>query len=131
MNINKMTQKTQEAIQSAQSIAVKYGHVEVDGEHLLYALLTQEGGLVPRLVSRLDVEVKSLIAAIETELHKTPSVSGPGVEAGKIAAYALMGRDGYKEERDNIRSKLSANPKYRLSITSGDRLDSDDIIDMS
>ena len=54
MDINRFTQKSQEALQAAQSLAVRHGHVEVDGEHLLLALLEQENGLVPRLVARLD-----------------------------------------------------------------------------
>ncbi len=84
MDMNRMTQKTQEAIQSAQSLAVRYGHVEVDGEHLLQALLEQEGGLVSRLVQRLDIDPKALIAAVRSELQRLPSVSGPGAEPGKI-----------------------------------------------
>ena len=84
MDMNRMTQKTQEAIQSAQSLAVRYGHVEVDGEHLLQALLEQEGGLVARLVQRLDIDPKALIAAARAELQRLPSVSGPGAEPGKI-----------------------------------------------
>jgi len=84
MDINRMTQKTQEALQAAQSLAVHFGHVEVDGEHLLLALLEQEGGLVPRLVTRLDIDLRNLVAAIRKELEKSPSVSGPGVEAGKV-----------------------------------------------
>ncbi len=84
MDMNRMTQKTQEAIQSAQSLAVRYGHVEVDGEHLLQALLEQEGGLVSRLVQRLDIDPKALIAAVRSELQRLSSVSGPGAEPGKI-----------------------------------------------
>lgn len=84
MDMNRMTQKTQEAIQSAQSLAVKYGHVEVDGEHLLLALLEQEGGLVSRLVQRLDIDPKALNEAVCSELQRLTSVSGPGVEPGKI-----------------------------------------------
>jgi ATP-dependent Clp protease ATP-binding subunit ClpB len=84
MDINRMTQKTQEALQAAQSLAVHFGHVEVDGEHLLLALLEQEGGLVPRLVARLDINLRNLVAATRKELEKIPSVSGPGVEAGKV-----------------------------------------------
>ena len=84
MDMNRMTQKTQEAIQSAQSLAVRHGHVEVDGEHLLLALLEQENGLVGRLVQRLDLDPKAMIAAVRLELQRMPSVSGPGVEPGKI-----------------------------------------------
>jgi len=84
MDINRMTQKTQEALQAAQSLAVHFGHIEVDGEHLLLALLEQEGGLVPRLVARLDIDLRNLVAATRKELEKISSVSGPGVEAGKV-----------------------------------------------
>jgi ATP-dependent Clp protease ATP-binding subunit ClpB len=84
MDVNRMTQKTQEAFQAAQSIATRHGHVEVDGEHLLLALLEQEGGLVPRLVSRLEIPLPPLVEALKSELQKVPSVSGPGIEAGKV-----------------------------------------------
>ncbi|MBE0597771.1 MAG: ATP-dependent chaperone ClpB [Desulfuromonadales bacterium] len=84
MDINKMTQKTQEALQSAQSLALKRGHVEVDGEHLLLALLEQEGGLIPRLLQKMDVPPGNFAANLRQELDRRPSVSGPGAEAGKI-----------------------------------------------
>jgi len=84
MDPNKMTLKTQEAIQAAQTKAVKYGHIEVEVEHLLAALLEQEGGLVPRLLERLEVPPKSFADALRRELERRPAVSGPGVEAGKI-----------------------------------------------
>jgi ATP-dependent Clp protease ATP-binding subunit ClpB len=50
MDMNRLTQKSQEAMQAAQAIALRYGHTEVDGEHLLLALLDQSEGLVPRLL---------------------------------------------------------------------------------
>ncbi len=84
MDINKMTQKSQEALQAAQTLALRLGHVEVDGEHLLAALLEQEGGLVPRLLQRMEVPVENFAASLRHELEKRPSVSGPGTEAGKI-----------------------------------------------
>jgi len=84
MDLNKLTVKSQEAIQSAQDLAGRRGHVEVDGEHLLLALLEQSEGLIPRLLQRMDVPVENFSAALRRELDKRPSVSGPGVEAGKI-----------------------------------------------
>jgi len=84
MDINRFTQKSQEALQSAQSLAVRHGHVEVDGEHLLMALLEQEDGLVPRLVERLDLDPATLVQATREELQRRPSVSGPGAEPGKV-----------------------------------------------
>ena len=84
MDINRMTQKSQEALQAAQNLALKRGHVEVDGEHLLLALLEQEGGLIPRLLEKMEVPLASFTRALQTELDRRPSVSGPGAEAGKV-----------------------------------------------
>ena len=68
MNSSKLTQKTQEAIQEAQSLAVRFGHQEVDGEHLLLALLDQPDGLVPRLLKKIDVPQKELGEALGKEM---------------------------------------------------------------
>jgi ATP-dependent Clp protease ATP-binding subunit ClpB len=81
---NKLTQKSQEALQSAQTVAVRHGHQEVDQEHLLLALIQQEEGIFPRLLLRMDVPVPALRTAIESELEKRPKVSGPGAEVGKV-----------------------------------------------
>jgi ATP-dependent Clp protease ATP-binding subunit ClpB len=84
MDINRLTQKSQEALQSAQTKALRYGHQEVDGEHLLLALLEQPEGLVPRLFGRMEAPVEAIQAEVEREIGRRPRVSGPGVEAGKI-----------------------------------------------
>ena len=100
MDINKLTQKTQEALQAAQTKALKAGHIEVDGEHLLAALVEQQGGLVPRLLQKMDVPVESFAAALRRELEKRPSVSGPGVEAGKIYVTQRFNRLLIKAEEE-------------------------------
>ena len=84
MDLNKLTIKSQEAFQGAQELAARRGHIEVDGEHLLAALLEQEGGLIPRLLQKLTIPVESMLQAVRTELDRRPSVSGPGAEPGKI-----------------------------------------------
>jgi ATP-dependent Clp protease ATP-binding subunit ClpB len=84
MDLNKLTQKSQEAVQSAQTKALRYGHVEVDGEHLLLALLEQPEGLIPRLLGKMDVSPEAMQRALEQELERRPRASGPGMEAGKI-----------------------------------------------
>jgi ATP-dependent Clp protease ATP-binding subunit ClpB len=83
MDLNKSTQKVQEAMQQAQVKALRYGHQEVDAEHLLFALLEQEGGLVPRLVEGVGASLPVVIAQVEQELEKRPRVSG-ATEAGKV-----------------------------------------------
>jgi ATP-dependent Clp protease ATP-binding subunit ClpB len=84
MDINKLTQKSQEALQSAQTKALRFGHQEVDVEHLLLALLEQPEGLIPRLLTRMDVPSSQLVTEVERELSRRPSISGGGAEAGKV-----------------------------------------------
>ena len=92
MNVNKMTQKTQEALQDAQTKAIRYGHIEIDVEHLLMALLEQADGLVARLFIKMDVLVDIFKQELEKELDRRPRVSGPGVEAGKIYVTQRLNR---------------------------------------
>jgi len=84
MDINRLTQKSQEALQRAQDEAIRRGHQQLDGEHLLLALLTDEGGVVPRLLQRMDAPVAALVEGVEAELDKRPQVGGPGAQADKI-----------------------------------------------
>ncbi|MDP6631832.1 MAG: AAA family ATPase, partial [Kiritimatiellia bacterium] len=84
MDLSKLTQKAQEALQIAQSLAVRHSHQQVDGGHMLTALVTQEGGLVPRLLERVGAPLPTLQARLEQELEKMPSVNGGGTEAGKV-----------------------------------------------
>ncbi|MDP7422287.1 MAG: Clp protease N-terminal domain-containing protein, partial [bacterium] len=87
MDTNHMTQKTQEALMTAQNEALGRGHQEVDVEHLLLALVDQPEGLIPRLLNKMDVSLKPFREAIVSELQKRPSVSGSGA-AGQV----YMGR---------------------------------------
>jgi len=83
MDLNKTTQKVQEALQQAQVKALRFGHQEVDAEHVLLALLEQENGLVPRLVENIGASVPVITARLEQELQKKPRVSG-ATESGKV-----------------------------------------------
>ena len=74
MNFNSYTQKSLEAVQSAQSLAQHSSHQQLEQVHLLLALLQQEGGLIPQLLRKMDVTVESLEAAANTELKKIPAV---------------------------------------------------------
>lgn len=84
MDITKFTRKSQEALSSAQDMALRWGHQEVDGEHLLLALLEQSEGLIPRILQKMNVSVDALKRDVQRELEKRPRVSGPGLEPGKI-----------------------------------------------
>ena len=74
MNFNNYTQKSIEAVQSAQQLAVQNSHQQMEQVHLLLALLRQEGGLIPQLLKKMGVTVESLEAAAEAELQKIPGV---------------------------------------------------------
>ncbi len=74
MNYNQYTQKSLEAVQSAQTIAISNGNQQMEQIHLFLALLQQEGGLIPQLLRKMEVTVESLEAAANGELRKIPSV---------------------------------------------------------
>ena len=104
MDPDKLTQKAREALQAAQVKGVRYGHQEVDGEHLFLALLEQENGLVPGLLERMSVPVPTIKARVEQELEKLPRVTGgstrreqPFVASStkKIAARNNSARPGF------------------------------------
>ncbi|MDY6908998.1 MAG: ATP-dependent chaperone ClpB [Thermodesulfobacteriota bacterium] len=105
MDLNKFTVKSQEAIQAAQTKAVRFGHQEVDGEHLLLALLEQSDGLVPRLLRRMEIPVESVTERIVQELDKKPRVSGPGAEPGKVYVTQRLSRLLVKAQEEAERLK--------------------------
>ncbi len=80
MDLNRLTQRSQEALQEAQSRAVRLGHGQVDSEHLLLALLAQDDGVLPAVLRRMEVEPEALAAQLERELGRLPRVTGAGVE---------------------------------------------------
>ena len=84
MNMNRLTQKSQDALQEAQSLAIRSGHHEVDSEHLLMALLHQQDGLIPRLMMKVGVNPADLTARVEEVIMRRPKVTGPGIEPGKV-----------------------------------------------
>ena len=68
MNTNQYTQKTLEALQAAQQLAVEYQHNALEPEHLLHALASQEQGLIPQLLQKLNVDPGSFAAAVAEKL---------------------------------------------------------------
>ena len=105
MDPNRLTEKSQEALQDAQSRALRFGHTEVDVEHLLAALLEQPEGLVPRLFDRAQVDVGALRRAVEQRLEGRPRVSGPGAESGTIGITRTLSRVLDDAEREAQRLK--------------------------
>lgn len=105
MDPNRLTQKSQEALHDAQTTALRFGHTEVDGEHLLLALLNQAEGLVPRLLDQAGANPDALRVDVEAELARRPSVSGPGAAPGQVFVTQRLARLIDAAEREAKRLK--------------------------
>ena len=84
MNAQKFTKKALEAINAAQSIAIENQNMQIMPEHLLYALVDQEGGLIPQLLKKQGIDTDNLLALLDGAISKIPAVSGSGREPDKI-----------------------------------------------
>jgi len=84
MDPNRMTEKAQEAIRQAQSLAQRHGHQQIDAEHLAVALLSQDGGVAPRAVEKAGGHPATLRQQLQKALERMPRVSGPGAPAGQV-----------------------------------------------
>jgi ATP-dependent Clp protease ATP-binding subunit ClpB len=92
MDPARLTQKSQEALHEAQTKALRFGHTEVDGEHLLLALLDQPEGIVPRLLTQAAGDPDRLRTALENDLSRRPRVTGPGATPGQVNVTQRLGR---------------------------------------
>jgi ATP-dependent Clp protease ATP-binding subunit ClpB len=90
MDMNRLTEKTQEALQTAQTIGARFGHQQIDPEHMLLALLEQRDGLVPRLLTAMSLSPQEIKASVEKHLTGLPQISGAG--AGQIYMGQRLGK---------------------------------------
>jgi ATP-dependent Clp protease ATP-binding subunit ClpB len=107
MDPNRLTQKSQEALHDAQTKALRFGHTEVDSEHLLLALLDQAEGIVPPLLAQAGADPGRLHKALDAELERRPRVSGPGVAPGQIAVTQQLSRllDDAEQEAGRLKDE--------------------------
>ncbi len=105
MNLQKMTQKSIDALRSSQDTAVEYGNQEVKCEHLLYALLHQENGLIPELIEKLGADTRILLTEMIALIDKFPKISGVG--ADKLFLSADLDRALKAAEREAEKMKDS------------------------
>jgi len=104
MDAQKLTQKSLEAVQAAQNIAIENGNMQVEPEHLLYALVDQDGGLIPRLLEKLEISADRALAAVDRAVERLPKLSGPGREADKI--YISQATDRILAEAERQAKRL-------------------------
>ena len=107
MDPARLTQKSQEALHDAQTRALRFGHTEVDSEHLLQALLEQPEGIVPRLLTQTGADTDRLRAALEAELSRRPRVSGPGAAPGQVNVTQQLARllDAAEQEAGRLKDE--------------------------
>ena len=84
MNMQKLTKKTIEAIQAAQDTAIEYQNTNVDQSHLLYALMTQENGLIPQLMKKLGKDATVIAGSLERVMANIPKVTGSGRDMNTV-----------------------------------------------
>jgi ATP-dependent Clp protease ATP-binding subunit ClpB len=89
MDINRYTEKAQEALQNAQKLAIRFGHQQIDVEHLLLSMLDQEKGLAPAILTKAGVSLDAVTVRAQQELEKLPRVSSP---SGAADRFYLSGR---------------------------------------
>ena len=131
MDTNRLTLKSQEAINEAQAIATRLGHTEADAIHLFAALLGQEHGLVPGLFERAGANRELLGAEVQRELGRRPRVSGPGVRPGEVYVTQRLSRLLEAADREAQRLKdeyVSVEHLALALIEEGDRTDTGRLI---
>jgi ATP-dependent Clp protease ATP-binding subunit ClpB len=84
MNAQNFTQKSLDAVQRAQSLAIAHENMQIEQPHLLSSLLTQENGLIPQLLKKMNIDSQAFLQAVNSEIEKIPGVTGPGREPGQI-----------------------------------------------
>ncbi len=92
MDINRFTEKLQEAIRSAQSKATRYGNQQIDVEHLLAVLLEQQDGLAPSILAKAGVQPEGIARRLEAEIEKLPKVSGSSSGPDQIYVTARLNK---------------------------------------
>ena len=105
MNVNKLTQRSLEAVQSAQSIAVSHNNQQVDQEHLAAALLGQEDSLIKSLLERIGADADGFAGAVGAAIAKLPQVTGSGREVDRIYVTQELDKALNKAEETAIHMK--------------------------
>ncbi len=126
MNAQKFTQKSLDAINSAQSTAIEYQNQSVEQEHILYALLEQESGLIPQLFTKMGADASSLTSEVTKLVASLPRVTGSGREANTVYITQDVDKTLNKAEETakNMRDDFISVEHIMLALfdTANDRL---------
>src|ERR1700712_198093 len=103
MDLDRLTQKSQQALSDAQDLATRSGHTEVDGEHLLLALVDQPDGLAPRLLTGMGVDLDGMRGDLDVELRNKPRTTRPATRPGQVSVTQRLARLLQAAEREAAR----------------------------
>ncbi|MGD2126476.1 MAG: ATP-dependent chaperone ClpB [Desulfobacteraceae bacterium] len=116
MRFDKFTLKAQESVQSAQQLAERFGHQQIEPEHLLRAILEQKEGVVPPIFGKIGVNQSQLIQEVEILLQKLPSVSGAGAGQVYISPRTKAVLDRAFEEAEQMKDEYVSLEHILLAI---------------
>ena len=118
MNADKFTQKTIETIQTAQSMAQENGNQYLTPEHLLYALIDADGGLIGTLLGRMGVDCNAVLSELDTAIDRLPKVSGG---SGEVYASPEVGKILNLAEKTAEKLGLSVGDSFEVETADGGR----------
>jgi ATP-dependent Clp protease ATP-binding subunit ClpB len=116
MQLDRFTIKAQEALQGAQQAAAKFSHQEIDGEHLLLALLQQAEGLIPPLLQRVGVNTAALAADLEKELERRAKVQGSTSLDTFLGAALKKALDAAQAEAARLKDEYTSTEHLLLGL---------------
>jgi len=117
MNLNKYTEKAQEALVEAQNLAAEHNHSQIEPAHLLMALLRQEGGVAPEILSALGVSPAAVINELNNELGRLPRQYGASMRVGLAPAFDKLFKKA-EEEAAKMRDEYVSTEHLLLALTS-------------
>ncbi len=119
MDFNRFTEKMQEAVRAAQSIAVQHGNQQLDVEHFLLALIDQEGGLAPSILNKADIRVDALRTRIQQEVDRLPKVSGSAAGPDQVYVTPRITKllTQAEEEAKRLKDEYTSVEHVLLAVT--------------
>ena len=120
--IEKMTRKSQEAVQAAAELAETRGNPAVETEHLVLAILTQDDGIVPRVLERMNAPTAAIMQEIETRVKNLPTVSGGGLRVVPSAAFQRLFTEGEKQAKSLGDKFISTEHFILAALKAGDEV---------
>ncbi len=120
IRFDRLTLKSQEALQKSQAIAEKYNHQQIDVEHLLSALLEQEEGVVVPILKKLGADPKKITKELEDELNRIPQVTGGGVGQIYIAPRLDKLFSRAEKEAERLKDEYVSTEHLLIAIADGE-----------